>query len=215
MFTYTKILVYLVGKSWNLIFMLFHVHDLGWFLHTWFLHVRFFFFAFVCMIIISSWKLFLCTFTCLILYDFLMHDFIGFFVCGARFYVGRPVLMTRSEKKFFEFEREFFGELSVERRRGPIGPSWSAHGYVSFSIRGSGTEPSKLFFLGLLRHDFYVACLILMHSLHKCERSFAWFFMFCILLILPPPSYMILHNCMYYLFFSCGYSCMHAKPFFF
>ena len=97
-------------------FHAFHVQDFAWFLHTWFLHVKFFLLTFACMIIISSWKLFLCTFMYLILYDFLMHDFVAFFVCGARFYVGRPILMTQLEFFFFKFKREFFG------------PSQSVHG---------------------------------------------------------------------------------------
>ena len=46
LFTYTKILVYLVGKSWNLIFMLFfftYIILIGFFIHDFFTYDSFYF----------------------------------------------------------------------------------------------------------------------------------------------------------------------------
>ena len=107
LFTYTKFLVYLVGKSWNLIFMLFHVHDFVWFLHTWFLHVRFFLLAFTCMIIISSWELFFVpscawfcmTFSCIICCLLLLveHDFMW----------GDPFWWPDPKKNFLRIWEDF------------------------------------------------------------------------------------------------------------
>ena len=60
---------------------------------------------------LCTWKLFLCNFMCLLLYDFIMHDFVAFFVCGARFYVGRLVLMTWPENFFFRIWKKIFWRL--------------------------------------------------------------------------------------------------------